>query len=321
MDKPLVSIIIPTHNRAHLIGETLDSILAQTYYNWECIIVDDGSNDNTEDVVDKYIKKDSRFSYYKRPADRAKGGNACRNYGFEMSAGEFINWFDDDDLMLKNFLEEKVNAFSLELDLVIASGYYTNEFLKNKSIISLDEQSNLFKEYCLWKLQILTPSILFRKSFLLGKELFSHRISRGQETEFFSRIFFKLPKMQFKIINIPLFLYRQHADSKTYQNKLYNNDFKFSQSFIAIENFKKSIELEDYQLINYYYQAVLDCFFRALENNDKKNTRYILQEFIPILKKINYLSGLEFAFLGKSFCLMSRGSYRIEKYLKNKYIL
>lgn len=65
--KPLVSIIIPTYNRAHLIGETLDSVLAQTYINWECIIVDDRSTDDTKEVIDSYLYGDVRFSYFKRP--------------------------------------------------------------------------------------------------------------------------------------------------------------------------------------------------------------------------------------------------------------
>ena len=59
-NKPLVSIIIPTYNRANLIGETVESILAQTYQNWECIVVDDGSNDNTDVLLAEYVKKDKR---------------------------------------------------------------------------------------------------------------------------------------------------------------------------------------------------------------------------------------------------------------------
>ena len=78
--KPLVSIIIPTYNRAHLIAETLDSIIAQTYTNWECIVVDDGSTDPTDELMETYCKKDSRFQYYHRPKNRPKGANACRNY-------------------------------------------------------------------------------------------------------------------------------------------------------------------------------------------------------------------------------------------------
>ena len=64
MRKPLVSIIIPTFNRAHLIGETLNSVLAQTYPYWECIIIDDGSTDNSKKIIGEYVKKDFRFHYY-----------------------------------------------------------------------------------------------------------------------------------------------------------------------------------------------------------------------------------------------------------------
>ncbi|RLD85933.1 MAG: glycosyltransferase family 2 protein, partial [Bacteroidetes bacterium] len=67
MDNPLVSIIIPAYNRADLIGETLDSVLAQTYPNWECIVVDDGSADKTKDVVQHYVDKDPRFILVDRP--------------------------------------------------------------------------------------------------------------------------------------------------------------------------------------------------------------------------------------------------------------
>jgi glycosyltransferase involved in cell wall biosynthesis len=88
--QPLVSIIIPTYNRAHLIGETLDSVLAQTYQNWECIIVDDDSTDKTDEVVGAYVEKDSRFKYYHRPDEHLPGGNGARNYGFKMSTGEYV---------------------------------------------------------------------------------------------------------------------------------------------------------------------------------------------------------------------------------------
>ena len=76
----LISIIIPTFNRAHLILHTLESIKNQTYNEWECIIVDDGSTDNTEDVLKKYIDTDSRFRYFKRPLNHTKGPSSwCAN--------------------------------------------------------------------------------------------------------------------------------------------------------------------------------------------------------------------------------------------------
>lgn len=107
-EKALVSIIIPTYNRAHLIGETLDSVLRQTYSDWECIVVDDGSTDETSEIVQCYLDKDSRFKYYLRPRIRPKGANACRNYGFELSKGEYIQWLDSDDLIGQEKITEQV---------------------------------------------------------------------------------------------------------------------------------------------------------------------------------------------------------------------
>ncbi|WP_370479358.1 glycosyltransferase family 2 protein [Tamlana flava] len=105
---PLVSIIIPTYNREHLIGETLDSVLAQTYTNWECIVVDDGSTDNTEDVVATYANKDIRFHYYQRPNDAIKGASSCRNYGLYKAKGHYVIFLDSDDVLLNICLRSRI---------------------------------------------------------------------------------------------------------------------------------------------------------------------------------------------------------------------
>jgi len=101
---PLISILIPNYNRADIISDTLESVLAQTYTHWECIIVDDGSTDNSEDIIQTFVNKDKRFQYQQRPENRPKGGNACRNYALEISKGTLINWLDSDDLLLENHL-------------------------------------------------------------------------------------------------------------------------------------------------------------------------------------------------------------------------
>jgi glycosyltransferase involved in cell wall biosynthesis/peptidoglycan/xylan/chitin deacetylase (PgdA/CDA1 family) len=98
------SIVIPTYNRAHLISSTLESILAQTYSNYEVIIVDDGSTDNTEETVRKYLS--DKVHYYKKAnAERA----AARNFGTHLAKGDYINWFDSDDVMFPNHLQEALN--------------------------------------------------------------------------------------------------------------------------------------------------------------------------------------------------------------------
>jgi glycosyltransferase involved in cell wall biosynthesis len=313
MNNPLVSIIIPTYNRAHLIGETLDSVFAQTYANWECIVVDDGSTDETGKLLATYYAKDNRFRYYHRPSNRLKGANACRNYGFELSKGKYVNWFDDDDVMLEDFLKIKVDALTPEINLVICSGYFVDNLMQNRRSIELRENVNLFKEYVLWTLQILTPSVLFRKSFLKDKELFSNKIVRGQEAELFSRLFFQLPQESYQIINSPMFLYRQHAGSKTTKNNEYVKIFKESESFISIEYLKKSIQIKDLYLIQFNYGQLIGFFFRGIDNKHWNNSRYILNHLIKALSKTNKKLSLELFICGNLLLLLKKGSYRIEK--------
>lgn len=313
MNNPLVSIIITSYNRGNLIGTTLDSILLQTYKNWECIIIDDGSTDKSSILINDYVKKDSRFQYYKRPIEKAKGGNASRNYGFELSKGNYINWFDDDDVMLKDFLKTRIEAFSSKIDFVIASHYIVDSDLENQIKVDLKEETYLFKDYLFWKLKLITGSVIFKKEYLANKKLFNEKLTRGQETELFSRFFFQLPKNTYKILNIPLFLYRQHDKTKTRENLKYVKHYKESQSYTGVEILKKSIVLNDKELTKLYYNFLIDAFFRSIENNHNTNAKFISRNLFTILKSKNLKFSIEFVFLSNLFLLFSRGIYKVEK--------
>ncbi len=108
MHSNIVSIIIPTYNRAKVIGRAVDSIFTQTYKNWELIIVDDGSTDNTEASLAKYIA-DPRVSYH-----RIENGGAprARNYGINLASGQVIALLDSDDEYTPARVEEQLLALS-----------------------------------------------------------------------------------------------------------------------------------------------------------------------------------------------------------------
>lgn len=132
MSNPLVSIVIPTFNRGHVIGETLDSILAQTFSNWECIVVDDGSSDMTAALVKTYSEKDSRFSFYTKLKNLPKGPSASRNLGMRLAKGKFINFFDSDDLMLPDKLETDLEIMQQgNYDFIISQNSY---FSRDKEV-------------------------------------------------------------------------------------------------------------------------------------------------------------------------------------------
>jgi glycosyltransferase involved in cell wall biosynthesis len=92
--KPFFSIIIPSYNRAALIIETLNSVCSQTFQNWECIVVDDGSTDTTRDVIEALSIQDDRIRYIYQ--DNAERSNA-RNNGIRNAKGEWICFLDSDD--------------------------------------------------------------------------------------------------------------------------------------------------------------------------------------------------------------------------------
>jgi len=104
-NKILFSVIVPTYNRAHLISNTIESILSQTYTNFELHIIDDGSTDATEEVVQKYLS-DKVFYHKKNNGERA----VARNFGTRQSKGDYINWFDSDDIMFPNHLQQAAEA-------------------------------------------------------------------------------------------------------------------------------------------------------------------------------------------------------------------
>ena len=97
-----VSIIVPCYKQAEFLDECLESVLAQTYTNWECIVVDDGSPDNTEEIMFFWTKKDERFRYLKK---QNGGLAAARNSGIMASNGTFILPLDADDKISENYIE------------------------------------------------------------------------------------------------------------------------------------------------------------------------------------------------------------------------
>lgn len=106
---PLVTIIIPCYNQGQFLSEAIESVICQTYNNWECIIVNDGSSDNSEEVALAYSKKDTRISYL---SQKNQGPSAARNHGIQTSHGEYILPLDADDLISSTYIEKAISYFT-----------------------------------------------------------------------------------------------------------------------------------------------------------------------------------------------------------------
>lgn len=116
MNNPIVSIIVPCYNQAQYLDESLQSILDQTYANWECIVVNDGSHDATDVVIKGWLEKDTRFKYLKKINE---GLCSARNSGILMADGEIILPLDADDKIAPNYTTLAVEAFDKDQTLKV----------------------------------------------------------------------------------------------------------------------------------------------------------------------------------------------------------
>lgn len=302
--KSLISIIIPTYNRAHLITETLDSVLAQTYKNWECIIVDDGSTDNTAEVLSKYVANDDRFQYHKRPDGIIKGPNSCRNFGYQLSKGEYIKWFDSDDLMFPDLLEKQYFYISNFDCNVCKIGYYqlkNNELIKENIILS----DNLIEDYLIGNIVFYVSGPFWRRTFLeRQKELFDEKISNLDDWDFNLRMLYENPKINY--LNEVLIKYRLHENSLSNEIVKLNfeeilSEFKARKKHLVILLFKKNIETSNFKKFivarNKYYlrEALLlknNCDYYLFKNLIL--TQILLLDIKGIFKSFVGYFGLKF---------------------------
>lgn len=238
--KSVVSIIIPTYNRVNLIGETLDSILDQTYENWECIVVDDGSTDKTAALVAKYIGKDKRFRYFNNIYK--KGGQGARNTGILHSKGDFIIFLDSDDLLAKTCVEKRIYYFN---------NYKDQDFLIFQCNLFFDktEDSNLVANYLIKKKDDIsrfisydypwhTSSAILKKEFLLTNKIsWSENLEIHQDLDFYIKILLYNPRY-LKIIDIPDFFFRMKGPDKLSFNKvsptIINSKYLFLNNVISL---------------------------------------------------------------------------------------
>ncbi|WP_432409978.1 glycosyltransferase family 2 protein [Rasiella sp. SM2506] len=281
-NEPLVSIIIPTFNRAILIKETLDSIQIQTYKNWECIVVDDGSTDNTKEVVEKYQKENNRFHFYRRPNDYLPGGNGARNFGLKMCKGDFVNWFDSDDVMVKNKLEIQLKIFEEQpFDFVVSQ---CSKFIgETSNIIGLMSKrifsENPFEDFVKKNIKFSTPSVLFKKTFLTqNKFTFDEELKAGQEWEFFSRILQVNPSVGCTLDSLSLI--RVHDQSISDKKNSIETIWNYTLARVKIYwLLKRRDELENFKA--FFKSYFKYNFFIFVSAKEYAHVRFMIKKVFP----------------------------------------
>jgi len=245
IEMPKVTIIMATYNRAHFIVETLNSIQNQTYVNWECLIIDDGSNDNTIEVILPILEIDNRFQFLKRTESYKKGLPGCRNYGLDLAKGDYIQFYDDDDIVHPQNLELCVSEIS-QKDIFFCR-YVRSVFIGNFKYNF--DYSKVYKSFCIDindVEKILKNELPFNSCAVMWKKecfkenRFIETLMYAEEWELYSRIL----SSGIKGISIEkcLFYGRKHPNSNTGEFYNYNP--------IRINSKKEAIRLVTNNLVS-----------------------------------------------------------------------
>lgn len=184
----MISLIIPNFNKGLYIAETLDSVINQTFQDWEAIIVDDGSTDNSLVICDEYVQKDNRIKLIKRDK-MPKGGSVCRNIGINAAKGKFIMFLDSDDVLSESCLhvryEETLKNEAYDF-WVFPIGTFYEKIGDSDSVWKLKEEDDL-KGFLSHDLPWHTMSCLWRTDFMKKIEGFVEYFPRLQDVEMHTR--------------------------------------------------------------------------------------------------------------------------------------
>lgn len=324
-----VSIIIPTFNREKLVEETLTSIKNQTYTNWECIIVDDHSTDTTLQVINNFIKNDSRFKCYIRPNDKLKGANSCRNFGLEKVSGNYLMFFDSDDLLKENCLQNRITEFEKysNYDMIVFSmgifDFQTKpQVYEKRKVINYNIKETInefvFSNTLPWN--VCRP--IFKTSFIKNKISFNEHIHNFQDNEFNLRILHYL-KPNYLSIDYTDCYYRfdfqsinKYSNSVGYQN-LINSLYEYYKTvFLVLDD--KSKKSNRNELVN--------KLFMQIKLNVRPNSNvYVLNQTIKLFKKEIKLSSNELVALHglkivNRYLFNFKGYYFLSKKIKNCFL-
>lgn len=194
MNNALVSIIIPCYNSEQYISETLDSLIEQTYQNWECIIVDDNSTDQSWDIMESYQQSyPEKISIYRNPK---KGACAARNFGTVHARGEFIQYLDADDLLKANKIEMQLSILKKNPNSIIYCDKVDFEITCTKidKICSNDVKKYSPLDFLLGQEDVY-PHCWLAYADNIKSQNWDEKVLLNQDGEFFYRILQNLDKV------------------------------------------------------------------------------------------------------------------------------
>ena len=304
---PLVSIIVPCYNYGHLLSETLSSIEAQSYSNWECIIVDNGSTDRTRTVAETWTNRDKRFIYLYIHYSTT---SSARNAGVNASSGDFIQFVDSDDQIASNKIQNQIVIFSNNPDtsIVYSHARYYDHGNPDNLRLSISPLNKPWMIEFSGKSWDILPIMFDRNIFVISSPLlrknvwsdtggFYEELNWVEDWEFYFRCLAKNYTVIFDPSEDSFSHIRVHPKSLST-----NNPKMFEQSLIARSRINKLL-------------LSLDGFTNAqtLMNDNKRYIKFFHRSLVNIYADKNRLKNLKhlfaFAWLDRDYKLILKGIF------------
>lgn len=278
---PLVTVYMPTHNRSDLLSRAIDSVLSQTYSNFELIIVDDCSTDNTEAVVQTYQDQDSRIKYIKNSENL--GACASRNKAIRAAKGEFITGLDDDDYFLPNRLEVFLLAWgNRKKDVVLLFSRYGNH-LKDGAVFKrpiLGFKGNLITQKSLLENFYTGNQVFTKTESLKAIGMFDENIPMWQDFDCYYRLLALGKGQRINEFTYILDISHDHdrISNKSIEDVVYTHNYFKSKN--KINNYFHSMLLE-YHLYKYDKKLIRikPSIFKFIKNPSRQSLVNILIVF------------------------------------------
>jgi len=215
MQSPLLSVIMPVYNGEKYLSETIESILNQTFTDFELLILNDNSTDGTQAIIENYQQKDSRIKVIVKEAN--VGPANLRNEGFSLSKGEYIALMDADDIALPTRFEKQVQVLNAKPEVGVCGTWFTFFGGKKDKTVRQPENHAKIKVSFLSSCSIGNPTVMVRKS-ALGAYRFENQYVPVEDYDLWSRM---ITATDFYIVQESLLKYRQH-DSNISKTKIEN---------------------------------------------------------------------------------------------------